>query len=1820
MADGRQPEDSAPQWAPPGPRTDPGAHSHGPPPDYKDSAPPAARSENGYSSYQGCQPGESHAAPYSAARENGFNGDLASGDVVTAEQVSARIVQEVTAEAVAVLKGEQDPHKDTAKRLPSAVEDSANLPPSPPPSPASEQIGPLEEVLLTSSFLEKARKKQKTPSDAHSEETIEALSAAEEEEWTTAATAALVEQEQQRSGEEPEQGPAASEHLEQAEIISEAQAQFCPQAEAASVPTEAPNGRGDEAGLEKCPQEALKMDTGRPAGPSSELTSPFCSDHKDAEKQQGEPSKLQATTELQALVPSGKDEQTPQPRILETVPQKPIEPATVHEAPKIEQGPVPAASSPSNGQIHPKETSEPSAKQSDDAKGKESGITSEQQYQPEETKKQDTLLTDAQKEEPVALVTKGLPVDFKTELLPDDTIGQDKTEGKPGTTPKPEDIGAKKEEKQAKGDELEKREENPEKSVDKDLKEDLSTPVVVSDFKTKEETPTEVPEQPSTEKKVAGKEVMQDQVQPDEPQTEEPSSVLDLPMESLEKDKSGMSAYFETSALKEEEAKGDAEQSEDYYELSDAREKTSTSPVVVADVCGKTEKLQAAVDTALPHEISYSTLAQAQLSEDKTDARKSPVEELKALPTLEKKKDESRLSAGRLSLEQRSYSLNIPIASLEALNQGGGHGRPRTFSPLATDIMSFTSGSLDEPTDYLPVTTPSVEKQPVFPPLILETSATAPTSSPPVLAAEMKTSPQAESPTESPFPLKDYYKNGTVMAPDLPEMLDLAGTRSRLTSESADPEIVRRKSVPADVPALMGDSLAQFGWVDKSQKVARSESQLEEIGYCIFNEYTGPMPSPADVHSPMDSPPQIFTTLVMEEDKEEGITVPEAQKAKEEESWRAEAMKKEESEAEDKSKIVTQLVSEVDKAVMDVIKEDSVADMVGIKEIGEKESVAVEEASAESDKLDTGAKSVVIVHEEEKVKEHDLTSKAGPISNIQGQVIPEVEEQELSRDSTSPVPPEIDDTGSKEVKLSEGSEVESTAVHAQPVTLESTNIEPEVEPKADSEPKPEDSEKLLKLEGRPLSVEEARELQEMKEKMKEKPDLVHQEAYEEVDAEEVYTGVLSKERVSKPETTKQMPSTDSTSEEEKIEIQEPEKPKQPEEVLVPKAELVGEETPKESLAVSAKEEEPAAVTLEVTGEELKEKEGEEEVEMAEEPEEVLEEVKEPVSLEKQEEEEEGLSGEAGAEEALEPRGVIESVVTVEDDFITVVQTIDEGEEPCHSVRFSAPTEEEPQRVSSKEEEEEQEEEEQTEEAEVEGASLEEASEVPASPAKEEVPESECRTETYDDYKDETTIDDSILDTDSAWVDTQDDDRSIMTEKIEPLPKTESLEIRKPSVEKLTKEKGMGRGKGRVSTPERKPARKEPSSVPRDEMKKKKAVFKKAEITKKTDIQTRSPSRKIVLKPAVRYPRPAQHHACAKRKPTAVAVTEGRQPLSVARQTRDRVTDGSSRSPEKRSALPRPSSILTSRRGPAADHDESSTSITSSGSTAPRRPTWTESARSRSARSGTSTPRTPGSTAITPGTPPSYSCRTPGTPGTPSYPRTPRTPGTPKSMSLVPQEKKVAIIRTPPKSPATPKQLRVINQPLPDLKNVKSKIGSTDNIKYQPKGGQIQILNKKLDFSHVQSKCGSKDNLKHSPRGGNVQIQTKKIDLSHVTSKCGSLANIRHKPGGGNVKIESVKLDFKDKAQAKVGSLENAHHVPGGGHVQIESHKLQFREAARARVDHGAEIVTQSPGMSGTASPHRLSNVSSSGSINLLESPQLATLAEDVTAALAKQGL
>ncbi|XP_043741589.1 microtubule-associated protein 4 isoform X2 [Cervus elaphus] len=206
-------------------------------------------------------------------------------------------------------------------------------------------------------------------------------------------------------------------------------------------------------------------------------------------------------------------------------------------------------------------------------------------------------------------------------------------------------------------------------------------------------------------------------------------------------------------------------------------------------------------------------------------------------------------------------------------------------------------------------------------------------------------------------------------------------------------------------------------------------------------------------------------------------------------------------------------------------------------------------------------------------------------------------------------------------------------------------------------------------------------------------------------------------------------------------------------------------------------------------------------------------------------------------------------------------------------------------------------------------------------------------------------------------------------------------------------------------------------------------------------------------------------------------------------------------------------------------------------------------------------------------------------GAPSRAKPTATP--PRPSGTPPADKKPTAAKP---SSSAPRLGRVAtNASAPDLKNVRSKVGSTENIKHQPGGGRakvekkteaaaparkpepnavtkaagpignaqkpptgkVQIVSKKVSYSHIQSKCGSKDNIKHVPGGGNVQIQNKKVDISKVSSKCGSKANIKHKPGGGDVKIESQKLNFKEKAQAKVGSLDNVGHLPAGGAVKTE---------------------------------------------------------------------
>ncbi|XP_051643720.1 microtubule-associated protein 2 isoform X9 [Manacus candei] len=1924
MAEDRKDEAKAPHWTS-GQLTEASSHPHSP--EIKDQGGSGAglvRSANGFPYREDEEPrlgGHEQLGTYAQTKENGINGELSTGDRETAEEVSARIVQVVTAEAVAVLKGEQEKeaqHKDQPGPLPLAVEESANLPPSPPPSPASEQTGALEEE----------------------EELIKSPMSVE------AKPAALPGKQMGK-----EHGP--TEPSDQAKGLCEGQPDSGSEAKVCGedkVPAVA-SSRDSVTAVVGTPlkgippssaEEATKMEFrvqegARPfaAGPLDTKQHESGKDSKTVEQPKydalvPQPAKTEAVDKKE---PESKDKMPspPSERVLDTDSQKKgeasfAEPAAKPPAPQEQkdlssQLPKGSRAEERTGGVPSSTNQVMSIKFPDDLKDvqgvaiscgesslllpehKAEAAKSELSSGPSPAVPQELLLKDAFK-------TKQEPSNelFAKDLSKDDQIHGDRmlalqevsaltVDGlKTPSTPKIPPWGEEKDMTKDESDEEERYDfydkgearilddgkltTKPEVktiSLDKaDFQKDGETKKSPDTLKTEKEKDRSVlpatidmkkEAEPSTQllpAKLSHEWTLEKTVEhPDTTQlsgviekapeapgltTEKTSSLEEKdvkkdakkdktsvsapPQMKEEEDRSGMSKYFETSALKEEAFKADGlKQGSDYYELSDTKESIyepyQRGLLIPED---EEEEEEEELQTELSqqqavhaHEMGYSTLAQS-YTPDTSEEPSSPTERMFTIdPKVygdkrelhSKNKDDLTLSrslglGGRSAIEQRSMSINLPMSCLDSIALGFSFGRAHDLSPLASDILTNTSGSMDEGDDYLPATTPALEKAPCFPIDSREEDEHV---------AEEKATPeenvQPETSVESSFQAKDYYKNGAVLAPDLPEMLDLAGTRSRLASVSADAEVAQKKPVPSD--AVVEDSSTALPPVtDENHVILKAESQLEDLGYCVFNKYTVPLPSPVQ-----DSENLTSETCPFYEGADEklrrglapDLSLVEVKLAAAEKS-KEEFLREKDLGQHGESVLVRDLEQEK-KEKLDTVLERSEY------QVDSKEVCPIKGAEPEKTRAEAMSER----------KEESVTGKVHLPGDTMFDRIPAsqiaVEKDSVSllieKEKTLSVVPEIAETEAlvkpdynaikhdMEVAARRADQENQSQLDAKIGEIVSSVKRAEAEPK-DAQQKDEtmfsreakDADVLSKTE--PSYMKDGTKLSEteIKEKVP-KPDLVHQEA---VDKEESYESSgehdqaqegLNGESV-KPEDVKA----------------EPPKPPMSGEELP--AELPAKETSMEQLLSKAEHlrEEPAEIQMESIPQPA---EGAEKIpDTAVKPMETQkllpcevaagatkgeEHEEEEVEVEQEEKEEDKQHlvsemppgfGEPAAKEMLakgspeavpELKGVIESVVTVEDDFITVVQTtVDEGESASHSVRFAATQQEDIETGDSQAEEE-------LEVEEVEIEPKEGSPEAPASPQREEILLTDYKTEICDDYKDETTIDDSVMDTDSLWADTQDDDRSIMTEQLETVPKEEKAEreLRRSSLDKHKKEKPFKTGRGRISTPERKIAKKEPSTLSRDEVRRKKAVYKKAELAKKTEVQAHSPSRKIILKPAIKYTRPT-HLSCVKRKQTA-AGGETNQAPGVFKQAKEKLSDGVSKSPEKRSSLPRPSSILPPRRGASGDRDreENSLSLTASLSSSVRRTTRSEPIRSRTGKSGTSTPTTPGSTAITPGTPPSYASRTPGTPGTPSYSRTPHTPGTPKSAILVPTEKKVAIIRTPPKSPATPKQLRVINQPLPDLKNVRSKIGSTDNIKYQPKGGQVQIV-------------------------------TKKIDLSHVTSKCGSLKNIHHKPGGGRVKIESVKLDFKEKAQAKVGSLENAHHVPGGGNVKIDSQKLNFREHAKARVDHGAEIITQSPGRSSVASPRRLSNVSSSGSINLLESPQLATLAEDVTAALAKQGL
>nr|XP_060479318.1 microtubule-associated protein 2 isoform X20 [Panthera onca] len=1832
MADDRKDEAKAPHWTS-AQLTEASAHPH--PPEIKDQGGAGeglVRSANGFpyrEDEEGAFGEHGSQSTYSDTKENGINGELTSADRETAEEVSARIVQVVTAEAVAVLKGEQEKeaeHKVQPAALPLAAEETPNLPPSPPPSPASEQTVTVEEA----SKMEFHDQQELTPSPAEPLDKKEKESEEQSKPGEDLKHAALASQpettktspdKKDTQGTEEEKAPTALFGHALGAGLEDMKQKTEPSLMVPGIDlsAEPPAPKEQKDWFIEMPVEAKKDEWGLAAPISPGPLTPMKGKDvfEDIPKWEGKqfdspmPSPFQAgsfTLPLDVIKNEIVAEASPfAPALLQPDDKKSLEeassPVTAKDSSKAEEPhkdkPDKMAEAPASEAITlPKDAHIPTVEEYVPEKvlGEEKVAIKQERVQKTEISTlsgQEATL--AEKESQLKLEEKTTISD--KEAMPKESEPAKLTDEETGIIqPSVEHILSKEQKGQDTTTDTLKQDSFP-VSLEQTVTDSAMTSKTLEKVMTE---PAAVSEQSATQ------DLFQEKVADKDHKVEgvgaETSAELDMP---FYEDKSGMSKYFETSALKEEVTKS-IQPGSDYYELSDTRESAQEPFDTVSPAYKNGDKgLQAGKEpqpSAPAQEAGYSTLAQSYPSEVPEEPS-SPQERMFTIdPKVygekrdlhSKNKDDLTLSrslglGGRSAIEQRSMSINLPMSCLDSIALGFNFGRGHDLSPLASDILTNTSGSMDEGDDYLPATTPALEKAPCFPVESKEEEEQ--------IEGEKATgeeNAQVETSCESPFLAKDYYKNGTVMAPDLPEMLDLAGTRSRLASVSADAEVARRKSVPSET--VVEESSAGLPPVtDENHVVVKTDSQLEDLGYCVFNKYTVPLPSPVQDSENLSGESGSFyegTDDKMRRDLATDLSLIEVKLA-------AAGRVKDEFGAEkevsphipgDKSV----LGREFDQERKANDKLDTVLEKSEEHADAKEHAKATEEAS---DKVETFG--LGVTYEHPSTKELTVSKDTSPPAAEKAETglssVPEIAEVEPSKKAE----PELDviaqkaDQGQLDVKISDFGQMAAglttDAGKATELQLEATQ---DLTP---SSAVPQEGDMFLSVDPGHMKEGTKTSETEIKEKVA-KPDLVHQEA---VDKEESYESSgehesLTMESLKADEGKKETSPESSLIQDEiaiKLSVEIPCAPAVSEADLAPDegADVQMEfiQQPKEE----SKEAPDISVTPSDVTEPLPKAIGAEPAEAQSEEEEIEARGEYDKLLFRSDTLQITDLGIAGVREEFvetcpgEHKGVIESVVTIEDDFITVVQTTtEEGESGSHSVRFAALEQPEVERRPSPHAEEELEVEEA---AEAQAEPKDGSPEAPASPEREEVALSEYKTETYDDYKDETTIDDSIMDADSLWVDTQDDDRSIMTEQLETIPKEEKAEkeARRPSLEKHRKEKPFKTGRGRISTPERKIAKKEPSTVSRDEVRRKK-VYKKAELAKKTEVQAHSPSRKFILKPAIKYTRPT-HLSCVKRKTTATG-GETTQASSVFKQAKDKVSDGVTKSPEKRSSLPRPSSILPPRRGVSGDREENSFSLNSSISSSARRTTRSEPIR-RAGKSGTSTPTTPGSTAITPGTPPSYSSRTPGTPGTPSYPRTPHTPGTPKSAILVPSEKKVAIIRTPPKSPATPKQLRLINQPLPDLKNVKSKIGSTDNIKYQPKGGQVQIV-------------------------------TKKIDLSHVTSKCGSLKNIRHRPGGGRVKIESVKLDFKEKAQAKVGSLDNAHHVPGGGNVKIDSQKLNFREHAKARVDHGAEIITQSPGRSSVASPRRLSNVSSSGSINLLESPQLATLAEDVTAALAKQGL
>ncbi|KAM5157472.1 microtubule-associated protein 4 [Mantella aurantiaca] len=435
------------------------------------------------------------------------------------------------------------------------------------------------------------------------------------------------------------------------------------------------------------------------------------------------------------------------------------------------------------------------------------------------------------------------------------------------------------------------------------------------------------------------------------------------------------------------------------------------------------------------------------------------------------------------------------------------------------------------------------------------------------------------------------------------------------------------------------------------------------------------------------------------------------------------------------------------------------------------------------------------------------------------------------------------------------------------------------------------------------------------------------------------------------------------------------------------------------------------------------------------------------------------------------------------------------------------------------------------------------------------------------------------------------------------PRTSNTEVEKsrPSKDGKVNEPRPDKGKAAVAEPVEAragsditaPPNKELPASPEKKIKATTATPPKAAATPKGKLSVApSPKKPLFTAPGQAKkpssPAPAQTAGSTPKRPLGITAK-----ASTPRESKDAKPKSPVKTPEKKTPTPVTTTPRPSARvSPVAP--KLGTSLAAGGSApkpnvTPKRPSSvkndvkpTDAKKPNLTKSPAESSRLKADTVKTNGVAPT--CPAPSRPKA-TKPAAPR-PTTGPSASA--DTKKVPAARPAPLSkPSTaPTSKPMAKQPprpatAPDLKNIRSKIGSTDNLKHQPGGGKakvekkpvpastarkpvppaapkpaaskaadtketaqkqsngkVQIVSKKANYSHVQSKCGSKDNIKHVPGGGNVTNATKPS-----AGAARPPASSAHKPGSANVQITNKKIDVS-KVSAKCGSKPGTKHKTG----------------------------------------------------------------------------